>query len=422
MKKNIKLLFIIFCGFFVCIFAGCDRSNEIVNITVKNNSSDIPFEVYVGEVDFSQYYLIVEYESGELVEVNMTKDMISSGEEVKLYRIGLQEIDVEYAKKTTKMYFDVHKKELSELYLEDVNVVYTGDYIEVNVSGNVSKNAVIVYPNGNKFKDVGEYEVKALVYEEGYAVKELTSSVIISKGTYDMSDISFCDTSFTYDGNIKYIMVEGVLPNGVSVNYEYSNVTLSAGSYEVTAKFYGDFDNYEVIPDMKATLTITKAIYDISEIKFEDMTFTYDGTPHSLAILNEDLLPDGIEVIYENNLHTDAGEYEVIVSFEGDNLNYEPLETLTAILTINKTKYDLSGINFESCLFKYDGTSKKIEIEGQLPEGVSVTYNIYSSNLEISYDEFPVEVGTYVVVAKFSHSNNNYLDIDDMHAIIVIES
>ena len=51
-----------------------------------------------------------------------------------------------------------------------------------------------------------------------------------------------------------------------------------------------------------------------------------------------------------------------------------------------------------------------------------MTYYIYSSNLEISYDEFPVEVGTYVVVAKFSHSNANYLDIKDMHAIIVIES
>ena len=422
MKKVMKLLFIIFCGFFVCIFAGCNKSNEVVNITVKDNSSDIPFEVYVGEVDFSQYYLIVEYESGELVEVNMTKDMISSAEEVKLYRIGSQELDVQYAKKTTKIYFNVNKKELSDLYIEDVHAVYTGDYIEVNVSGNISKNAVIVYPNGNKFKDVGVYEVKALVYEEGYAVKELTSNVVISKATYDMSGINFYDTSVTYDGNIKNIMVEGTLPNGVSVTYEYSNLALSVGSYEVTAKFHGDFDNYESIPDMKATLTITKAIYDMSEIKFENMTFTYDGTPHSLAILNEDLLPEGIEVIYENNSHIDAGEYEVIVSFEGDNLNYEPLETLTAILTINKTKYDLSGINFESCLFKYDGTSKEIEIQGQLPEGVSVTYYIYSSNLEISYDEFPVEVGTYVVVAKFSHSNANYLDIKDMHAIIVIES
>ena len=82
----------------------------------------------------------------------------------------------------------------------------------------------------------------------------------------------------------------------------------------------------------------------------------------------------------------------------------------------------MSNINFESCLFKYDGTLKKVEIQGDLPEGVSVEYCIYSSNLEINYTEFPVEVGTYVVIAKFSHNNHNYQDINDMHAIIVIES
>jgi hypothetical protein len=64
MKKNIKLLLLIFCGFFVFIFGGCSNSSEIVNVTVKNNSSDNPFEIYIGEVDYSQYYLIVEYESG----------------------------------------------------------------------------------------------------------------------------------------------------------------------------------------------------------------------------------------------------------------------------------------------------------------------------------------------------------------------
>ena len=82
----------------------------------------------------------------------------------------------------------------------------------------------------------------------------------------------------------------------------------------------------------------------------------------------------------------------------------------------------MSKIYFESCLFKYDGTSKVIEIQGELPEGVSVNYCIYSSNLNISYEEYPSEVGTYVVVAKFSHNNNNYLAINDMYAIIVIES
>jgi hypothetical protein len=422
MKKNIKILLLIFCGFFVFIFGGCSNSDEIISVTVKNNSSDNPFEIYIGEVDYSQYYLIVEYESGEVIEVNINKDMINPVDEVKLYRIGIQEIKVDYNKKSTIMYFNISKRELTDLYLEDMNVTYTGEYYEVKVSGNVPKDAVITYPNGNKFKDVGKYEVEALIYEEGFNVKKLTSTIIINKATYDLGSINFSDATFVYDGNPKSIMVEGELPKGVSVSYVYSDFAKSVGVYEVTAKFHGDYDNYEIIPDMKATITITKAKYNIEEIEFEETVFTYDGNPHTLKLKNEHLLPEGIEVSYENNVQTDAGVYDVTISFIGDNVNYEAIEDLTTQFTINKAEYDLSKIYFESCIFKYDGNSKVIAINGDLPEGVSVEYYIYSSNLDISYEEFPIQVGTYVVVAKFSHNNNNYLDIKDMHAIIVIES
>lgn len=422
MKKNIKLLLLIFCGFFVFIFGGCSNSSEILNVTVKNNSSDNPFEIYVGEVDYSQYYLTVEYDNGEVVEINVTEDMITYADKVKFYRTGIQEINVKYKKQSIKMYFNVCKKELSELYLEDLNVYYTGDYYEVKVSGNVPKDAVIVYPNGNKFKNVGRYEVEALIYEEGFEVKKLTSTIVINKATYDLGNISFSDATFVYDGNPKSITVEGALPSGVSVNYEYSNYALPVGVYEVTAKFSGDYNNYEIIPDMKATITITKAKYNIAEIELGETSFTYDGNPHTLELSDTNVLPDGIEVIYENNVQTEAGVYEVTISFIGDNVNYEPINDLKVDLTINKAEYNLEGIYFESSLFKYDGTPKKIEIIGDLPEGVSVEYYIYSSNLNISYEEFPIEVGTYVVVAKFSHDNNNYLNIKDMYAIIVIES
>ena len=404
------------------IFGGCNKSDVITSVTVKNNSSEMPFEICVGEMDFSKYYLIVEYSSGKVDEVNITLDMINSNDELKFYKVGLQEITVNYKKQVIKMYLDVNEKQLTDIYLEDMNVYYTGEYYEVNVEGNLPKDVVVIYPNGNKFRDAGVYEIEALIFEEGFEVMHLTSTLVINKATYDLSDIEFNDATYVYDGKTKAITVSGTLPEGVTVSYEYSKLAKDAGVYEVTAKFHGDYDNYEIIPDMKAAITINQAKYNIDGIRLEDAVFVYDGTPHSLELINEHLLPDGVLANFENNSHVDVGVYEVSIYFNGDIKNYEEIDKLKAVLTITKASYDLSNVHFESALFKYDGTPKAIESSGELPSGVTVNYFIYSTNLEISYDEFPTEVGTYVVVARFSHNNDNYLEIEDMHAMIVIES
>ena len=131
------------------MFTSCNKSDAITSITVKDNSSDKPFEIYVGEIDLSQYYLLVEYESGKVDEININSDMINANDEVKLYKTGLQEIEIIYKKQFIKMYFNVNKKELTNIYLEDMTVNYTGQYYEVNVSGNLPKDAVVIYPKGN---------------------------------------------------------------------------------------------------------------------------------------------------------------------------------------------------------------------------------------------------------------------------------
>ena len=72
------------------------------------------------------------------------------------------------------------------------------------------------------------------------------------------------------------------MKKGVSVIYE-NNGKVNVGEYKVTAKFIGDGLNYHPIPHMTATLTITQAEYDMSNIKFEDKTVTYDGNEHKKA-------------------------------------------------------------------------------------------------------------------------------------------
>ncbi len=73
-----------------------------------------------------------------------------------------------------------------------------------------------------------------------------------------MSGVSFGGGTFIYDGTAKSIYVSGELPDGVTVTYENNGKTES-GVYTVTAKFIGDYDNYNVIPDMTATITVRQA-------------------------------------------------------------------------------------------------------------------------------------------------------------------
>ena len=74
-----------------------------------------------------------------------------------------------------------------------------------------------------------------------------------------MSGVSFDGATVTYDGEAHSLAIAGNLPYGVSVNY-INNAQVNAGEHTVTAKFTGDYTNYNTIDDMKAMLTIAKAM------------------------------------------------------------------------------------------------------------------------------------------------------------------
>ncbi|MDY5440617.1 MAG: MBG domain-containing protein, partial [Candidatus Enteromonas sp.] len=238
-------------------------------------------------------------------------------------------------------------------------------------------------------------ESDSLSKEESSIVEEPSLSYVASeKLVYDMSGVTFSGKSFGYDGLPKSLAIEGTLPNGVSVSYE-GNDKINAGEYEVIAHFTGD-SAYEPIDDMKATLTILKSSYDLSGVSFSGEAFTYDGTEKSIFIKGD--LPEGVSVSYEGNNKINAGEYEVVASFSGDDVNYEPIAKMKATLTINKAVFDSSSLTFHPESFVYDGSPKSIEVMGDIPEGITVEY---TGNGEVN-------VGTYAVTASFVDTAGNY--------------
>lgn len=107
-----------------------------------------------------------------------------------------------------------------------------------------------------------------------------------------------------------------------------------------------------------------------SDIKFENATVTYDGTPKSLVATN---MPEGTVVTYTGNEKTDAGVYTVTATFTMP-AGYAPVDPKTATLTIEKAAYSLSGISLADASRPYNKAYQQLttaDVVGTLPAGVT---------------------------------------------------
>ena len=81
---------------------------------------------------------------------------------------------------------------------------------------------------------------------------------------------------------------------------------------------------------------------------------------------------------------------------------------MTAIYTVTKATYDMSGVSFTDAEFSYTGREVTPAIVGTLPEGVTVSF--------VSEPGVIKQIGEYTVTAIFSGDSNNYNAIPNMTA------
>lgn len=184
----------------------------------------------------------------------------------------------------------------------------------------------------------------------------------------DFSNLSFESKSFVYDATEHFLEIKGKVPTGYKVVYTNNGLT-DVGSKKVIAEIRDRVDNTYVI--FEATLSITKATYNMSTVSFKNETFEYDSKPHSIYV--DGTLPEGVTVSYSGNEKTELGKHLVTANFIGSS-NYNNVDSLTAYMFIVRKNYDLSSISFSDKTFDYDGKVHSIEIDGELPEGLSVIY------------------------------------------------
>lgn len=116
-------------------------------------------------------------------------------------------------------------------------------------------------------EDTEHYKMLSGTYysnSQDYAYNQnCTVGVDVAKADYDISAVKFDDATVYFTmGDSVNIGVSGILPEGVSVTYEGNGVT-SEGQFTVIAKFMGDIQNYNSIPNMSATLTTVMTAFSM---------------------------------------------------------------------------------------------------------------------------------------------------------------
>ncbi|MGN1062051.1 MAG: MBG domain-containing protein [Candidatus Scatosoma sp.] len=158
-------------------------------------------------------------------------------------------------------------------------------------------------------------------------------------------------------------------------------------------------------------IAVNVKMKSLSRITLEDKTAVYTGKP--CEICAEGDIPADATVRYPyGNSFVNAGEYDVTAVIYGDC--YETL-TLTAKLTVLKADYDMSGVTFPDGDFTYDGREKTVEVKGELPKGLTVSYTIGAKQ-----GNGAIYAGEYEVTASFTSDNPNYNAVDDMRAKLTV--
>ena len=304
---------------------------------------------------------------------------IDSGKYVATAKLTPIDPDNYETAEVTGCAWSIRKTVLDKMDIEwssDNDFVYDGKEKSVRIINAISDQIRVEY-SGETAVNAGVHEAIATFYPTDTNNYEAPDSVhykwVIRKGDIELGRIVWdYNAEFAYDGTAKTVKLIN-LPEGVNVSYE-NNTATDTGEYVAVARFQiQDADNYNEIEPVTLRWGIHKAVFDLSEAKWqEDRHFTYDGEEKSVVVKG---LPKGLTTVYSNNTATDVGEYLAAVDFIYDERNFEKPLFRECIWSIEKTVFDVSDVRWDAKqTFRYDGTPHSVQLVG-LPEDATVEYD-----------------------------------------------
>ncbi|WP_424492930.1 MBG domain-containing protein [Salinimicrobium sp. GXAS 041] len=304
--------------------------------------------------------------------------------------ISAEETD-NYLSASEKVSLVIEKAEIEGVTFKGDTFIYNGETHSLAVSG-LPEGATVKYENNDQI-NAGTYKVTATVSQENYNDKVLTANLVINKAEAIIT--AGAVQTFTYDGTVKNVSVS-LNHSETALTYTPAQGFTNAGIYDVTISAE-ETDNY-LSASEEVSLVIKKA--DIEGVVFEDDSFVYDGTAHSIFVEN---LPEGASVKYADNGQINAGTYKVTATVSQENYNDE---VLSANLVINKAEAVITAEAVQT--FTYDGTVKNVSAKLNHEE-IALTY---------APAQGFTNAGTYDVTIS-AEETDNYLSASEEVSLVI---
>ncbi|TVR19704.1 MAG: fibronectin type III domain-containing protein, partial [Balneolaceae bacterium] len=133
---------------------------------------------------------------------------------------------------------------------EDGNFVFDGTEKSIGITGTLPAGTSVSYQNNTR-TNVGTQQATATISGDNFNDLILTAELSITPAT--VTEISFEDASFVFDGTEKSIEITGTLPAGTSVSYQ-NNTRTNVGTQQATARITGEnFDELLLTAELEIT-------------------------------------------------------------------------------------------------------------------------------------------------------------------------
>ena len=354
-------------------------------------------------VDAFIYYRAYDHENE--VAAGMTTGLVDSDGSKKYVYDVWKYIDTQYSYKVANEYlsaagfYDKGVLSVPGVNSNDMDPKETAKYYHSVANGKIKTYKDLMYAFSEDF----DWDT---AWNEEKIIRRTIAPIPEWEDKADLGNVKFYGKSFLEDGEEHELLISGTLPEGITVEYE-NNKRTEAGSQEATARFY---QNGELVATRSAQLHIgnmitNRSAYEQGEKIF--VTVKAESTAQWVGIYKKgdtvgDVKDGGVPSVYwyyvndgeqiSGNTYSiqdigkynsdrpelknlPAGEYEVILMGKDGTYSVDEKISITILASDKSSGLPrIDDIRFEDTVVTAAGAEQSLEIEGSLPDGVTVDY------------------------------------------------